>query len=233
MPQLLTFREAIEALAACLDDDDLYRRYSWVYASEDIPLLDARFHLSTDADEEEDPVEDAVGREMPAFAVEHELLHYLEAATFVDVLTVQKGQQPLSSLEDFARALKHYHEEDAFLDLGGFASGQSASNPPVAGISREFYPEYDLQLVDCPAERVGDAARATAALLEINVGEALARCRQLPLSLGMRITGRRREEIEARFAALAPPLKRTTHRSLAWLPPDGSGIEPQELRSGE
>ncbi len=220
MAQLLSFREAVEAVAACLDDDDLYRRYSWVYASEDVALRDALFFLSTDEDEEEEPVEDARGREMPAFAVEHKLVHYLEAATFADVLTVQKRQHSLSSLEDFAKALKHYHEEDAFLDLGGFVSGECASNAPIHGISRELFPEYDLQLVECPAQRVSDAARATAALLKINVGEALARCRQLPVSLGTRITGRQREQIEARFAELSLPLKRTTHRALAWLPPD-------------
>lgn len=222
MPQLLSFCEAVETLAACIDDDDMYRRFSWVYASEDIPLHDARFYLSNDDDECEDPVEDALGREMPAFAVDHKLVHYLEAATFVSVLTVQKEQQPLSSLEDFAKALKHYHEQDAFLDLGHFASDDwSAKAPVIAGVSRELFAEYDLQLVDCAAHRVGDAARATAALLKINVGDALARCRRLPMSLGMRIGGREREQIEARFAALSLPLKRTTHRSLAWLPPEG------------
>ena len=122
MPHLLNFCEAVETLAACLDDDDMYRRFSWVYASEDVPLHHARFYLSGDEDECEDPVEDALGREMPAFAAANKLVHYLEAATFVSVLTVQKEQQPLSSLDDFAEALKHYHEEDAFLDHGHFAS---------------------------------------------------------------------------------------------------------------
>lgn len=222
MPHLLSFCEAVETLAACLDDDDMYRRFSWVYASEDVPLHDAQFYLSSDEDECEDSVEDALGREMPAFAVANKLVHYLEAATFVSVLTVQKEQQPMSSLDDFAKALKHYHEEDAFLDHGHFASDDGTAKAPViAGISRELFAEYDLQLVECPAHRVGDAARATAALLKINVGDALARCRQLPVSLGMRIGGREREQIEARFAALSLPLKRTTHRSLTWLPPDG------------
>lgn len=224
MPQLLNFREAVEALAACLDDDDMYRRFSWVYASEDVPLHAARFYLSSDEDECEEPMADALGREMPAFAVANNLVHYLEAATFVSVLSVQKEQQPLSSLDDFAKALKHYHEEDAFLDLGHFASDDGSTKAPIiAGISRELFAEYDLELADCPAHRVGDAARPTAAVLKINVGDALARCRQLPMSLGMRIGGRDREQIEARFAALSLPLKRTTHRSLAWLPPDGDG----------
>lgn len=218
MPRLLSLREAVETLADCLDDEDMYRRFSWVYASEDLPLHEARFYLSSD-EEEEDPVEDELGREMPEFAVAHKLTHYLEAATFVSVLTVQKEQQPLSSLDDFAKALTHYHEEDAFLDLGHFASADgSAKAPVVAGISRELFAEYDLSLDDCPADRVGDAARATAAVRKINVGAALALCRQLPVSLGTRIGGREREQIEERFSALSLPLKRTTHRSLAWLP---------------
>lgn len=220
MALILTLREAIEALAACRDDSDVYARYSWVYASDAGSLLDAHFYLSCD-EEEQDAVEDALGREMPAFAVEHGLVHYLEAATFVDVLTVQKQQRPRSSLEDFAAALVHYHERDAFLDLGSFASGECTSEAPVAGISREFFAEYDLQLAACPAERVGEAARATAALLEINVAEALARCRRLPLPLGTRVDGRRQERIEERFNALSLSLVRTTHRSLAWQPAEG------------
>lgn len=220
-PRLLSLREAIEALAACLDDSDLYDRYVWVYASDDDSLHDARFYLSSNADEE-DSVTDEQDEDMPAFAVANGLRHYLEAATFADVLSVQKQQQPLSTLDDFATALAHYHDQDAFLDRGGFYSGECASNAPHAGISRELYAEYDLQLVVCPAERVGDAARATAALREVNVAEALALCRQLPLSLGSRVNGRERDRIEERFAALSLSLKRTTHRSLAWLPPDGS-----------
>lgn len=222
-PRLLNLREAIEALAACLDDSDLYDRYAWVYASDDDSLQDARFYLSCNADEEDDSTADEQGDDMPAFAVANGLRHYLEAATFADVLMVQKQQQPLSTLDDFATALAHYHEQDAFLDRGGFYSGECASNAPLPGISRELFAEYDLQLAACPAERVVDAGRATAALLEVNVAEALALCRQLPLSLGSRIGGRERERIEERFAALSLPLKRTTHRSLAWLPPDDGG----------
>jgi hypothetical protein len=220
MPRLLSLQQAVEALAACLDDDDVYRRYSWVYASEDVALLEASFYLSCDADEQDEQVTDALGREMPAFAVDHALAHYLEAATFVDVLTVQKEQKPLSSLEDFAKALTHYHAQDAFLDLGHFASGERTSMVPVVeGISTGFFAEYDLQLAHCPAQRVGDAARTTAAVRKINAAQALAFCRQLPVSLATRIGGREREQIEELFLALSLPLERTTHRSLAWLPP--------------
>ncbi|MGJ7526688.1 DUF7716 domain-containing protein [Variovorax sp. GB1P17] len=234
MPQLLNLREAIDALAACHDDSDLYDRYTWVYASDDGPLRDARFYLSCDADEdeeEEETITDESGEDMPAFAVTHGLRHYLEAATFADVLTVQKQQQPLSVVEDYAVALTHYHEQDAFLDLGGFYSGECASNAPLPGISRELFAEYDLQLVACPAEHVGEAARATAALQQISVAQALALCRQLPLSLGVRVTGRERDRIEARFAALSLPLKRTTHRSLAWLPPESGDGDPGSRRN--
>lgn len=220
MPRLLSLREAIEALAACHDDSDLHDRYVWVYASDDGPLRDARFYLSSHADEEEEPVADELDQDMPAFAVTHGLQHYLEAATFADVLTVQKRQQPLSGLEDYAVALAHYHDQDAFLDLGGFYSGECASNAPLPGISRELFAEYDLQLVACPAEHLGKAARAAAALLRINVAQALALCRQLPLSLGVRVTGSERDKIEECFAALSLPLKRTPHWSLAWLPPE-------------
>ncbi|QNK67962.1 hypothetical protein [Variovorax sp. PAMC26660] len=218
MQRLLSLREAIEALASSHDDSDLYDRYAWVYASDDGPLRDARFYLSCNADEEE-AITDELGEDMPAFAVTHRLRHYLEAATFADVLLVQKQQQPLSALEDYAVALAHYHDQDAFLDRGGFYSGECAANAPLPGISRELFAEYDLQLVTCLAEHVGEAARATAALRQINVAQALALCRQLPLSLGVRVTGRERDRIEERFAALSLPLKRTTHRSLAWLPP--------------
>lgn len=222
MSRLMNLREAIEALAACVDDTNLYERFSWVYARDSGELIDNRFFLSCNADEEEDPVEAEHGGEMPAYAAEHGLRHYLEAATFADVLSVQKTQRPLSTLEEFAAALKHYHEQDAFLDLGQFASGECAGNEPQAGISRELYAEYDLRLAECPPERVGEAARASAALLQINVAQALARCRQLPMSLGMRVDGRARDRIEAKFADLSLPLERTTHRSLAWLPPESA-----------
>jgi hypothetical protein len=155
------------------------------------------------------------GEEHPAFAVEHGLVNYLEAATFADVLSVQKRLQPLSRLEDYAVALEHYAEQDAFLDPGKFCSGGDEPEP-LPGISRDLYAEYNLQLITCPADRIAVAARATAELLQIGVADALARCRRLPLVLGERIGARERNRIEARFAGISLPLQRTAHVSLAW-----------------
>ncbi|MBB1626417.1 hypothetical protein [Achromobacter sp. UMC71] len=214
MRKLLSLRDGIEAIAARHDDSDVWDRYCWVYVTDDVPLVDARLYLSTREDED-DPAVDEDGEEHPAFAIAHGLVSYLEAATFADVLSVQKRQQPLSRLEDYAAALEHYAEQDAFLDRGEFYSG---GNEPelTPGLSRDLYAEYDLQLIACPADRLLAAAKATADLLDINAADALNRCRQLPLALGERVDARERDRIEARFADIALPLQRTTHVSLAW-----------------
>ncbi len=214
MRKRLSLRDAIETIAACHDDGDVWDRYCWVYVTDDVPLVDTKIHLSTREDED-DPAIDEDGEEHPAFAMAHGLVSYLEAATFADVLSVQKRQQPLSRLEDYAAALEHYAEQDAFLDRGEFYSG---GNEPdlTPGLSRDLYAEYDLQLTACPAHRLLAAAKATADLLGINAAEALNRCRQLPLVLGERVDARERDRIEARFADIALPLQRTTHVSLAW-----------------
>lgn len=214
MAKLLSLLDSIEALAACHDDRDVWDRYSWVYVTDDVPLLEAQIYLSSSEDEME-LVPDGDGEEHPAFAVEHGLVSYLEASTFADVLSVQKRQQPLSQLEDYAVALEHYAERDAFLDRGEFYSGGSEPQP-LPGISRDLYAEYDLQLTACPADGILAAARATAELLQIGVADALGRCRRLPLVLGERIDARERERIEARFAGISLPLHRTTQVSFAW-----------------
>ena len=128
---------------------------------------------------------------------------------------MQKRQQPLSQLGDYAAALEHYAEQDAFLDRGEFYRGGDDPEPSP-GISRDLYAEYDLQLMTCPADRIAAAARAAAELLQIGVADALARCRRLPLVLGERIDARERDRIETRIAGISLPLQRTTHVSFAW-----------------
>jgi hypothetical protein len=214
MAKLLSLRDSIEAIAACHDDNDVWDRYAWVYTTDGVPLLEAQIFLSSREDEME-LLLDGDGEKHPAFAVEHGLVSYLEASTFADVLSVQKRQQPLSQLEDYAVALEHYAEQDAFLDRGEFYSGGSEPTP-LAGLSRDLYAEYDLQLMTCPADRIATAARATAELLQIGVADALARCRRLPLVLGVRIDARESDRIEARFAGVSLPLQRMTHVSFVW-----------------
>lgn len=215
MSTLLSLREAIEAIAACRDDGDVWDRYAWVYADDgEGPLTASRFYLSSAEDEENHWV-DEIGEGVPAFAAKHGLYHFLEAATFADVLSVQKRQHPMSAVEDYARALRHYAQYDAFLDLGGFEAGHGDA-PPLPGIARDLYTEYDLVLAQCPADRVGDAARAVSALFELPLPEALALCRQLPASLGQRIDAQALARIERRFAALSLPLVRHTYRALPW-----------------
>jgi hypothetical protein len=214
MRECLSLLDSIEAIAACHDDRDVWDRYCWVYATDGVPLVEARIYLSSRDDETELEL-DGYGAQPPAFAVAHGLVAYLEAATFADVLSVQKRQQPLSRLEDYAAALEHYAEQDAFLDRGEFYSGDSEPQPSP-GISRDLFAEFDLELVSCPMDNVLAAARATADLLQIGVADALNRCRRLPLVLGERIDARERERIEARFARIGLPLQRTTHVSFVW-----------------
>lgn len=213
-PVLLTLRETIEAIVASRDDGDVWDRYAWVYVSHGDALIRQRFYLSS-ADDEEDLLIDENGEALPVFAAERGLHHYLEAATFADVLIVQKRQKPLSEFDDYAVALEHYHRQDAFRDLGNFYTG-TGDAPALPGIARDLATEYDLQLTACPAERIGDAARAVAHLLEINVAEALTRCRSLPLVLGERVDTQRCGQIQRAFAALSLPLQQTTYRALAW-----------------
>lgn len=218
---LLSLRDVIEALATCDSNNDVWSRYSWVYVKDGAPLIEARFYLSS-PEEESNSVPGENGEQMPAFAVAHGLSYCLEAADFVDVLSVQKRQQPLSQLEDYAAALEHYVERDAFLDRGEFYSGRCVDQQPLPGISRDFFPEYDLQLGTCPADRIRDAARVIAQLLHISVADALARCRRLPVILGERTDSQGRVRIETQFIALSLPLQITTHWPLAWLP----GVDP-------
>ncbi|HEX7814221.1 DUF7716 domain-containing protein [Dyella sp.] len=213
MPELLSLRQTIEAIVACGDDGDVWDRYAWVYADGD-GALSSRFYLSS-GDEEEDLLVDEDGEGLPPFAAEHALTHYLEAATFADVLIVQKRQRPMSSLDDYAVALDFYVHRDAFLDLGE-ASEIDVDNALRAGISTGMFTEYDLVLTACPPAKVGEAARTAVDLFGLSIADALSLCRQLPLSLGRRVNLRDCEKIERRFAAMGLPLQKTEYRALPW-----------------
>jgi hypothetical protein len=221
--KLLSLREVIEAIASCANDTDVWRRYAWVwvYGDGDGPIAAQRFFISTD-----EATLNESGDDRSAFAVEHHLFPYLEAATFAAVLSVQKAQKRLSDEADYARALEHYAHHDAFLDLGGSGAIDLSGAGAVDGhamesshLSRRLYREYDLTLEHCPAERAGEAARAVSALLGLPLREALALCRQPPVNLGQRIDATACEKIEHRFASLSLPLVRRTYHGLPWLQP--------------
>ena len=196
--KLLSLREVIEAIANCDDDMDVYQRYAWVYADGDDPIGKQRFYLSSDHEEVE---------------TNSRCLHpYLEAATFADVLSVQKRQNPLSTETDYARALEFYVDKDTFLDSN--ESGISVEHP---NLSKGLYHEYDLTLEHCPADRVGDAARAVSAVRGLLLRQALISCRTPPVVLAERVNAKACREIESRFAVLSLPLTRRTYQPLAWL----------------
>ncbi len=205
MFKLISFRETVEAIAACSDDRALWQRYAWVYVEGDKALLESRFYLVSNIDEDDE-------RRLLDFADRHDLSSCLEAASFADVLSVQKRQQPHSSLEDYAIALEHYSEQDAFLEV----PGGDDPKPAEPGLSRDLYAEYDLFLAECAPDRLTVAAREVSTVLEINIANALQGCRALPLCLGERMTGDQCMQIEARFSALSVPLQRVTHRSFPW-----------------
>ncbi|RZI54340.1 MAG: hypothetical protein EOP12_03420 [Pseudomonas sp.] len=205
MFKLNSFRETVEAIAACSDDRALWQRYAWVYVQGDSALLESRLYLVSNIDEDDE-------RRVLDFGDRFELSLCLEAASFADVLCVQKRQQPHSSLEDYAVALEHYSEQDAFLEVPG-GDDPKAAEP---GLARELYAEYDLFLAECSPDQLGVAAREVSAVLEINIASALQACRALPLCLGERMNDDRCMQIEARFSALSVPLRRITHRSFPW-----------------
>jgi len=205
MFELNSFRETVEAIAACSDDRALWQRYAWVYVQGDTALLESRFYLVSNIDENDE-------RRILDFGDQYNLSPCLEAADFADVLCVQKRQQPHSSLEDYAIALEHYAQQDAFLEVPG-GDDLKAAEP---GLARELYAEYDLFLAECAPDRLGVAAREVSAVLEINIATALQRCRALPLCLGERMTGDQCMQIKARFFALSVPLQEVTHRSFPW-----------------
>lgn len=216
MTALLTLRQTLDAIAACSDDDQVWQRYAWVHAN-DQDVLTATFWLAgQDADDEEDA--DGV----PAFAAAHGLRHYLEAATFADVLCVQKRQRPLSSLDDYARALQHYHQQDAFLERPGLSMAQGDAPPDeraaarAAGLSPGLYAAFDLVLATLTQEQVKAAASVVAAVMGVSVGAALPLLRALPLTVASNVDRTTCATLQHRFAAIGVTLQVTGYRSFPW-----------------
>ena|SRR5579859_1770240 len=116
MSQLLTLREAIDAITEAFDEGDGWDRYAWVYLRGEITSPACRLHLSHVADEDDALIDDN-GEALPPFAAKHRLHHFLEAGDFAEVLFVQRKRDPASSVDDFARALDYYRRHDAFYGM--------------------------------------------------------------------------------------------------------------------
>jgi hypothetical protein len=215
MAELLTLCQALEAIAACNDDRDVWDRYGWVYATDgDEP--EAMFWLSGHDVEDDDPA-------VQAFFAEHGLSPYLEAATFADVLEVQKRQRPLSTLDAYAHALAYYSEYDAFAQVAGIeealdeAPAEEQQAARALGVGRGIFAAFDVALAQCPETRVKDAARLVAGVLEVAVGQALPLCRALPLELGRDLQRTRAAAIVADFQALGIGLEVRGYRAFPWM----------------
>ncbi|RDI97019.1 hypothetical protein DVT68_19210 [Dyella solisilvae] len=116
MSELITLREAIDAIRDAFDEGDGWDRYAWVYIRGEITEPGCRLYLSHVADEDDALIDDR-GEAMPPFAARHHLQHFLEASDFAEVLFVQRKRAPASSVDDYARALEHYRRHDAFLGM--------------------------------------------------------------------------------------------------------------------
>jgi hypothetical protein len=116
MSELITLREAIDAITEAFDDGDGWDRYRWVYIRGAITEPSCRLYLSHLGDEDEALIADH-GEALPEFAAQHELRHFLEAADFAEVLFVQRRRDPSSTLIELARALDHYRKHDSFLGM--------------------------------------------------------------------------------------------------------------------
>lgn len=216
MIELLDLRQTLEAFAACNDDHAAWERCGWVHAT-DASVLVAQFWLapSDDGGDDEDDLQMA--------ARTLGLSELLEAATFADVLDVQKRQRPLSMLDDYARALEHYSEHDAFLQVEGVddALGTApAAEQDIAlalGVGPGIFASFDLVLATCPPAHLKDVARRVAAQLQIPLGQALPRCRALPLLLGERLDRRRASALASDFSAIGVPLQVRGYRAFPWM----------------
>jgi hypothetical protein len=215
MIELLTLRQALEAIAACSNDRDVWDRFGWVYAT-DGDEREAMFWLS-DHDAEADDAS------VQAFVAAHGLTEYLEAATFADVLEVQKRQRPLSTLNEYAHALAYYSEYDAFAQVEGI--DEALDQAPVEeqqaaralGVGRGIFAAFDLALVQCPDAKVKDAARLVAVVLEVPLGQALPLCRALPLELGRDLERMRAAALVADFQAAGMALDVRGYRAFPWM----------------
>ncbi|WP_234458600.1 hypothetical protein [Stenotrophomonas sp. S39] len=160
---------------------------------------------------------------MPADARALGLSTYLEPATFADVLEVQKRQRPLSSLAEYAQALVHYHEYDAFQEVEGIdeALGEATAADRAAardaGVGAGIFASFDLQLLACADDQLKATAQRVAHLHEVPVGEALARCRALPLLLGQALDRNRAQAIKDQFEAIGATVQVQGFKAFAWM----------------
>ncbi|MCR8716338.1 DUF7716 domain-containing protein [Stenotrophomonas indicatrix] len=217
MIELLDLQQTLHAFAACNDDDEVYASFGWVHATDD-DLLQARFWLPAD----EDAAFDDAG-EVPEAMQARGLSACLEPATFADVLDVQKRQRPLSSLQDYAEALAYYAEYDAFLQVDGVeqALGEADAAEQVAaraaGVGPGIFAAFELTLAACASGQIKGAAQRVAQLLDIPVGEALARCRALPVLLGEALDRRRAQAIKDDFEAIGATVQVRGYKPFPWM----------------
>ncbi|HDS1511205.1 hypothetical protein I5U67_13480 [Stenotrophomonas maltophilia] len=217
MIELLDLQQTLHAFAACNDDDEVWNAFGWVMASDE-DLLAARLWLPSSSD----GVLDDDGERSAALAAMG-LFPYLEPATFADVLDVQKRQRPLSSLQDYAQALAYYAEYDAFQQVEGIdealveagAAEQAAARG--AGVGTGIFASFDLMLRVCPEGQIKAAAQRVARLLEIPMGEALARCRALPLLLGQALDRNRAQAIKDEFEAIGATVQVYGFKPFPWM----------------
>ncbi|WP_313415299.1 hypothetical protein [Stenotrophomonas sp.] len=217
MIELLDLQQTLRAFAACNDDDAVYASFGWVHATGG-DLLQARFWLPSSSDEALDD-----DGERSAASAAMGLFPYLEPATFADVLDVQKRQRPLSSLQDYAQALAYYAEYDAFQQVEGIdealgeAGAEEQAEAREAGVGAGIFASFDLTLKACPEGQIKAAAQRVARLLEIPVGEALARCRALPLVLGEALDLRRAQAIKDQFEAIGATVQVHGFKPFPWM----------------
>ncbi|HFK2948624.1 TPA: hypothetical protein ACGY8F_003608 [Stenotrophomonas maltophilia] len=217
MIELLDLQQTLHAFAACNDDDEVWNAFGWVMASNE-DLLAARLWLPSSSDEALDD-----DGERSAASAAMGLFPYLEPATFADVLDVQKRQRPLSSLQDYAQALAYYAEYDAFQQVEGIdeALGEAGAEEQVeareAGVGAGIFASFDLTLKACSEGQIKAAAQRVARLLEMPVGEALARCRALPLVLGEALDRRRAQAIKEDFEAIGATVQVHGFKPFPWM----------------
>ncbi|HEL3256734.1 TPA: hypothetical protein UMF52_002050, partial [Stenotrophomonas maltophilia] len=217
MIELLDLQQTLHVFAACNDDDEVWNAFGWVMASNE-DLLAARLWLPSSSDEALDD-----DGERSAASAAMGLFPYLEPATFADVLDVQKRQRPLSSLQDYAQALAYYAEYDAFQQVEGIdeALGEAGAEEQVeareAGMGAGIFASFDLTLKACSEGQIKAAAQRVARLLEIPVGEALARCRALPLVLGEALDRRRAQAIKDDFEAIGATVQVHGFKPFPWM----------------
>ncbi|KAF1013921.1 MAG: hypothetical protein GAK31_02944 [Stenotrophomonas maltophilia] len=217
MIELLDLQQTLRAFAACNDDDAVFNAFGWVHATDGDPLQ-ARFWLPPDEDTAFDDDD-----EVPAEARALGLRSYLEPATFPDVLDVQKRQRPLSTLAEFAQALAWYHEYDAFQQVDGIdealdeATAEDQAAARDAGVGAGIFASFDLQLSACADDQLKAVAQHVAHLHEVPVGEALARCRALPLVLGEALDRTRAQAIKDQFEATGATMQVRGFKPFAWM----------------